>query len=138
MSTFKRKVGLGALIATLLVTVLLYVLVIFPWANDVAKEARSDLQRAAGLIQQIQRLHAYDLVATAKEIALREDVMRSVQELEEPRRRRQVFDAITAFDRKLREQGRKADFLAIIDAQGKVIARDLNIEDMYNERLPFA
>ena len=138
MATFKGKIGLSALGIVLGVTVLLYVAVIPPWARHVQDQTQNDVQRAAVLAAKIQRLRAYELVALAQQIAQLRDLVRVVQIPEEFPRRQEVFKEINAIDRLLREGGRKAHFFAVLDAQGAVVARDLSLEDMYGEKLPYS
>lgn len=137
MSTFRGKLGIAAFCVVLFITILFYLVFVHPRGEEIQQRARADLTRAATLVQRIQRLHAFDLVALAKEAAQRSDLVEGVQKESESERRQRVFESISEFDRKLREERRKAHFLAVVDAEGKVIARDLNIENMYGEKLPY-
>ncbi|MBK6848984.1 MAG: hypothetical protein IPG96_16105 [Proteobacteria bacterium] len=137
MATFKGKIGLSAFLIVLGVTVLLYVAVIPPWARRVREQAQDDVRRATSLVAKIQRLRAYDLVALVQQIAHLRELVRVVQIPDELSRRQEVFKEINAIDRLLRESGRKAHFFAVLDKRGAVVARDLSLEDMYGEKLPY-
>ncbi|MBK8482732.1 MAG: cache domain-containing protein [Proteobacteria bacterium] len=138
MATFKGKIGVSALLVVLAVTVLLYLAVIPSWAKRVREQAQDDVQRATALVGKIQSLRAYDLVALAQQIAQMRELVRVVRIPEEFPRRQEVFKEINAIDRLLREGGRKAHFFAVLDKTGAVVARDLSLEDMYGEKLPYA
>lgn len=135
MFKFRSKVAIVAFVSVLLLTVLVYLAWVRPAARRTQERAHSDVVQAAALVERIQRLHAYDLVALAKDASLQEEFLAAIALGTEDERRQAVYDAITEFDRKLRQENRKPDFFAVIDAQGKVIARDLNIEDMHGDRL---
>jgi hypothetical protein len=137
MSTFKGKLGVIAVAAVCLITVLFYLVFVHSRGAAVEDRAHEDVKRAAELVRRIQRLHAFELVARAKEIALQEELVAAIALDKETERREAVFSAISEFDRKLRKQNRKPDFLAVVDHTGRVIARDLNIENMYGEKLPY-
>jgi len=137
MSTFKGKVGLVSTIIVILLTVVMYVLIVLPWSSKVRKAAEADAVRASKLVAKSQRLFAHDLIALAKQAARHHDMINAVQTDGTSAQREAVFKAITDFDDKLRAQKRKAHFFAVVDDKGKVIARDLNIQDMHGEELPY-
>ena len=137
MSSFKAKMSVIAVILVLALTAILYVAIITPWANRVRAEAQADVDRAAEVVQRSQRLHSYDLVALAKQISIDFDFVNAITTEEGHGRRQAIFEAITEYDQKLRAENRKAHFFAVVDRQGKVIARDLNIKDMHGDKLGY-
>lgn len=137
LSTFRVKISLIAAALVLVLIVAVYLVTVQPLATSSTEGVRKSVQRAASLVLRSQKLHSYDLVALAQEVAVREDFIKGVQIETEKQRRVVVFDAIDQFDKKLKSQGRKAHFFAVVDKQGSIVARDLDINNLYGEKLPF-
>lgn len=137
MAKFRSKVGLAVVGLGLLICVAFYLVLIRPWAGAVQQQAQADVKRAANLARQLQRLQSYREVRLATRIAATPGFAKALQVEEESARRKAVFAAIGDFDAKLRAKGHKADFFGVLDKQGRVIARDLDIHHMHGEKLPF-
>ena len=78
MSKFRSKVAIVAFVSVLLLTVLMYLALVRPAASRAKQRAHSDVVQAAALVQRIQRLHAYDLMALAKDVSLREEFLAAI------------------------------------------------------------
>lgn len=137
MSKFKGKVGIAAVVAVTVLVLLVYVLVVLPLDKQIRAAAREDVKRGAALVKDWQVQHSYDLVAVARHGANQAAFVKAIQVEDASKRRQDVFDAISVYDDQLKTKRRKADFLCVVDEQGKVIARDLNIQDMFGEKLPY-
>lgn len=137
MSKFKGKVGIAAVVAVTVLVLLVYVLVVLPLDKQIRAAATEDVKRGAALVKDWQVQHSYDLVAVARHGANQAAFVKAIQVEDASQRRQDVFDAISVYDDQLKTKRRKADFLCVVDEQGKVIARDLNIQDMFGEKLPY-
>jgi hypothetical protein len=134
MSKFKGKVGIAAVIGVIALVTVMYLLIVLPLGKQATTGAKQDVERAAEAVPTRVRYHGYDLVAVAKHAANNGSFVAAIQD---EAKRQKVFDAIKAYDGKLKTQRRKSDFFGVVDEQGKIIARDLNIQDMHGEKLPY-
>ncbi|MFH1131292.1 MAG: MXAN_5187 C-terminal domain-containing protein [Pseudomonadota bacterium] len=136
MTTFRSKIALGATLLIILITVIGFVLTVCPLRKKAEEEVVANVKRAAQVVPLSQHLHAYELVSIVKSVASRPEFVKGILETEEKPRRAGVFDAITQYDNELREKKKKAHFFAVVDKEGRVIARDLDMHSMYGEELP--
>ncbi|PID37992.1 MAG: hypothetical protein CSA65_00820 [Proteobacteria bacterium] len=134
MSKFKGKVGIAAVIGVIAIVAVMYLLIVLPLDKQLTAGAKQDVTRAAEAVPTRVRYHAYDLVAVAKHAANHSSF---AQAIGAEAKRQEVYNAIQAYDGKLKTQRRKSDFFGVVDEQGKIIARDLNIQDMHGEKLPY-
>lgn len=134
----RNKVALIAAVLVLIFIVFFYYITVVPLSKRTLSEVTSTVERASRLVQSHQRLKAFELLELVETIAEERSFIRSIQIENKDEQRYAVFDAITAHDKKLQAQGRKAHFFGVVDTKGMVIARDLNINNMYGEKLPFS
>jgi hypothetical protein len=137
LSTFRVKISLIGAALVLVLTVGIYLVTVQPLANTTLEGVRKSVQRASSLVIRSQKLHGYDLLALAHGAASSKDFIDGVQVEDENKRRSHVFDAVDQYDKKLKSQGRKADFFGVVDKEGAIIARDLDINNLYGEKLPY-
>ncbi|MCK5798259.1 MAG: hypothetical protein KAI47_13800 [Deltaproteobacteria bacterium] len=137
MSKFKGKVGIGAVIAVIVLVVAMYVLTVLPLGKQAMQGVRQDATRGGELVPTRVRYHALDLVTVACLAAHEPAFAKAIQADTVQKKRQDTFDAITVYDGKLKTLRRKADFLGVVDEEGKIIARDLSIQDMFGEKLPY-
>jgi len=121
---------------------MVYVAIVLPMSTRARQQTEDAANRASMLVNRLQVMHGYDLVNLAVSIADRKEFMTWTKipdeaEDAEKKRRIAVFDAIQQFDKKLKEEGRKAHFFGVLGPDGSVIARDLDIKNMYGEKLDF-
>jgi hypothetical protein len=93
------------------------------------------VQRAEQLFQQLARLEAFDAANFASERAHRPSIAAIPSIGDETERRKAAFTEVEAINATLEKDARRADIVAVLDAQGKVVARDLNPNAMYGEDL---
>lgn len=136
-STFRFKISLVAALLVIAITVGIYLVTVLPLSKRAEKEVDSAVQRASRLVTRSVKLHGYDLVDLAQTIAASKEVILATHTETEKQRRINTFDAIDQHDKKMRREGRKADFFGIVDKDGAIIARDLDPNNMYGEKLPF-
>jgi hypothetical protein len=137
LSTFRVKISLIAAALVLVLTVGIYLVTVLPLSQSTLEGVRKSVQRASSLVTRSQKLHGYDLVALAQTVAAEDEFIAGVQIDDENKRRAGVYDAIDQYDKKLKSQGRKADFFGVVDKEGAIIARDLDINNLYGEKLPY-
>jgi hypothetical protein len=135
--SYRAKIGLVGTVLVLGVIVAAYVGTVSPLATTATKGVDAAVKRASRLVTRIQRLKGFELLGMAESIARQKDFVKAIQVAPEEERRKYVFDAIQQYDQKLRKEGRKAHFLGVVDTNGAVIARDLDINNMYGEKLPY-
>jgi hypothetical protein len=134
---FRIKVGLLASGLVLAFVVATYLFTVVPMANDAEKRVRTAVERASRLVTRIQSLKGLELLALAESVAARKEFVHAVQQAEEQQRRIAVFDSIDQYDKKLKKEGRKAHFFGVVAKDGTIIARDLDLNNMYGEELPY-
>lgn len=132
---FRVKLSLVAIIFVLIVVV--YVITVLPLAENTTKNVNSAIERASRLVSRSQRLNGFELVNLAETIAREKEFVDGVQAADEKQRRVAIFDSITQYDKKLKREGRKAHFFSVVGKDGAIIARDLDINNMYGEKLPY-
>jgi|GEM_PF-872026 hypothetical protein len=136
MFSFRIKIGMGVTFLVIALVMACYLALVGPQAKKGETALRASVERGTEIVQRSLKLRSYELVALSRTAAGRATFIGAVREEDPKKRRPAVFDAIQQFDKTLREKNRKADFFAVLDADGKVIARDLDINALYGEELP--
>lgn len=137
MLNFKSKIGATAVGLSVISIVALYMLIVMPLCKSAKGEAQAEIKNGPALVTHRLQMHAYKLTGIALHASNQESFIKAIQAEEVGQRRKDVFSAITDYDEILKKTLRKSDFFAVVDADGKVIARDLNIQDMFGETLPY-
>ena len=135
---FRVKVRLIGGIIVVLLHVAVYLAITMPLSKVAKEGVEASVVRASKLEVRSQELHNHKLAALAQAIADRSEFADWVLEEEEINKRTKAYDAIQQYDGVLKEAGRKAHFLGIVDTDGAIVARDLDIKNMWKEKLPFA
>jgi len=91
--------------------------------------------RAARQFEQLSRLEGIDFARLASSYASRGAITTIADEVDETERRKAAFTQSEWINRNQEKDGRRLDIVAILDAQGKIIARDLNPEAMKGDDL---
>lgn len=136
-STFRFKISVVAALVVIALTIVFYLLTVSPLSSAATEGVEKSVQRARRLVERSQKLQAFEVLSLAQRFAEQTSTVRAVQIETEKQRRINVFDVVDQQDKLLRKQGRKPDFLGVVDKQGAVIARDLDINNMYGETLPY-
>ncbi len=135
-SAYRFKIGLTAAILVIVLDVIFYVATVIPLSSQTDEAIQNAVKRANSLVIRRQRLYGYDILSQAQELAREQGIIHGVQTETEKQRRINVYDMIMEFHKKLaQEEGRKADFLGVVDKEGAIIARDLDPNSMYGEKL---
>ena len=128
----RMKIGLVAAAVLLALTVSEYLLVSAPLKESATREVEDQVARAQRLHSELSRLEALDFTNLVATLSRRAGLVAVFDRSDENARRQAAFEECEAINGKLAAQ-RKADIVAIVDAQGKVVARDLNVNAMFGE-----
>jgi len=121
------KVGLVAAVVLLVATVSVYMAVTESLREAGEKEVAAEVSRAARLHAQMARLEAVDFTNVASHLSRRAGLSGVFDKAPETAQREAAFAECEAINAWLQSQSaRKADIVAVIGANGKLIARDLN------------
>ncbi len=131
----RMKIGLAAALVMLLVTLGVYASLTRTFRADGAAEVEREVGRAERGLAEIGRLRAADAAMQALERARRPTVIAVFDKADETSRREAAFVECEALNGGLEKEGRKAAIVAIVGADGKVIARDLNPNAMWGDDL---
>lgn len=134
---FRVKIGAVATAVVLALNIVVYLAIISPLATEARTDVEAGVKRASKLAVVSQELNGFKLLSLTESVAQRPEFQSWVRIDEERERRIAVFDAIDQYDKKLKEQQRKAHFFAVVGGDGAVIARDIDPKNMYGEKLPF-
>jgi hypothetical protein len=132
---YRFKIGLIAAGLVLVSTCLFYLAVTSDLRTSATQDADARVARAQRLNQQMSRLMAVDLANLATERAAKTAVRAIFEKSDETALRQAAFTECEVINDGLQKQGRKADIVAIMDASGKIVARDLNPNADYGEVL---
>src|SRR5688572_24915060 len=131
----RMKIGLIAAGLLLTLTALFYFTATKTLVSSATREVEERVARGQRIHQQISRLGGLDLANLALDKARRPEVLAAVSRAEETARRQAAYDECEAINGALAKDGRKADVVSVLDAQGKVVARDLNPNADYGDDL---
>jgi hypothetical protein len=128
----RMKIGLVAAAVLFALTVGAYILVTDPLKEAATRDVEDQVGRAQRLHSELSRLEALDFTNLVSTLSRRTGLSAVFDRGDETARRQAAFEECEAINAKLAGQ-RKADIVLIADAQGKVIARDLNVNAMFGE-----
>jgi hypothetical protein len=139
----RMKIGLIAAALLLIFTALFYFSVTNTLVASATRDVDERVARGQRIHQQISRLGGLDLANLAMEKSRRPTVLAAVSRTEETARRQASYEECDAINAALSTEGRKADIVLVLDAHGKVVARDLNPNsdengDDYKSKYPAA
>src|SRR5438105_4194416 len=135
---FPTKISLVAAGLVLILTALVHQTATSSLARTASQNTTVQVERAAGLFLSQNRLQALEFTSETAGYARDEAFGRIFSIADETERRKAAKEAADALnDQKIAKahDDRRAALVAVIDAAGKVIARDLNINAMYGEDL---
>jgi hypothetical protein len=132
----RMKIGLVAAIILVVFTGGIYSVVTRELKDATVRAVDADVARAQRMHGDIARLEALEFANLVAGFGRRSAVVGVFSKSDENGRRQAAFEQAEKLNTFLQTGGaRKADIVAIIDAEGKVVARDLNVNAMYGEDL---
>jgi hypothetical protein len=132
----RMKIGLIAAVVLAAFTAGVYVVITRELRDSVAQEVDADVSRAQRMHGDVARLESMEFANLVAGLSRRPGVVAAFDKANETARRQAAFEQCEQLNAFLQTGGaRKADIVAILDASGKVLARDLNVNAMYGEDL---
>src|SRR5437868_3631880 len=123
----RMKVGLVAAAVLLVFTAGVHSIITRDLKGGVVKGVEADVSRAQRMHQSITRLEALDFSNLVVGLSRHPGIAAALDKTEETPRRQAAFEQCEAINASLQKGARKADIVAVLDASGKVVARDLNV-----------
>ena len=135
---FPAKIAVVVAGLVVVLTVLVHQGTVGSLSRTVTDNTTAQVERAAGLFLSQSRLQALELTNEVAQYARAESLQRVFALTDETARRNaahQVANALNDEQIARAPGSNRAALVAVVDAAGKVIARDLNINSMYGEDL---
>jgi len=130
----RMRIGLVAAAVILALTIAEYTLVTGPLKDAVTRSVEDEVGRGQRLHTELARLEALDFTNLVATLSRRAGIAAVFDRPDEHARRQAAFDECEAINGRLAAQ-RKADIVAIVDAQGRGVARNLNADALFGEDL---
>jgi HAMP domain-containing protein len=149
---FRLKVALAASVVLLVLTLATYFTAAGRIRHATEQSTRAGLERAAAMYSYVSRAEAYDFTRLAETLlyrtsqsqildafdpAIADDPTQPQAERDQRLRERskRAFVAVQVRNQELKDESRKADLMAVTDAAGKVLCRDLDPKEMVGDDL---
>jgi hypothetical protein len=130
----RMKIGLIAAIVLLALTAGLHAVVTKELKEAVVQDLDVAVSRAQRIHGDVAQLEGMEFGNKVAEFSHRSAVVGVFDKSDENSRRQAAFEQCEWINSQLRTGGKpKADIVAILDASGKVLARDLNVNAMFGE-----
>jgi hypothetical protein len=130
----RMKIGLVAAIVLLGLTLGVYSSLTRDLHDAAIRDVETAVSRAQRMHQSIARLEALDFANLVSGLSRRPAVVGVFDKSDETGRRQAAFEQCESLNAFLQTgSSRKADFVAILDSRGKVVARDLNVNANFAE-----
>ncbi len=132
---YRARIPLAAAAIILLTTIA----VLFSVRSTLAGASRSDVERRVERAQatwpSLDLLRGIDLTNETAKLARDEELGAIFDKKGSDEQRQAAFVAVSARNGRLEAEGHKADIVAVVGANGHVVARDLNINAMFDDDL---
>ena len=125
---YRIRIGLIAAALILVATAFLFLWVTSDMKAAATKDANDKVLRAEKVYKDISQLRSLDLANFAAERGRKPSVVAVFDKTEDTALRQAAFDECEKLNGDLEREGRKADILAILNSNGKIIARNLDPE----------
>ncbi len=130
---YRIRIPLLTGVMVLVVTALAASMVRSKITNTVESQTRANVERALKAFPSLDLFRGIDLTSEANRLAHEDEFSDIFTKPTVDATRQAAFVALQARNARLETQGRKADLLAVLGPQGKVVSRDLNINALYDE-----
>ena len=122
----RMKIGLIAAVVLACLTAVFYVAITDSLKATVRQNVESRVARAQRIYRDISQLNGLKLANLASAYARQPAVLAVFEKAEPAARQQAAYELCEAQNQQLKQDGRKADIVAVLDAEGKIIGRDLN------------
>jgi hypothetical protein len=123
----RMKIGLIAAVVLAGLSVLFYFVITDSLKSSVRQRVGSRVERAQKIYSDISELHALKLADLATARAGEPAVLAVFDQTTPEARQQAAHDLCEAQNQRLKQEGRKADIVALVDGDGKVVGRDLAV-----------
>jgi hypothetical protein len=120
------KIGLFAAVVLAGLTALFHVVITDTLKGSVRQGVESKVARAQRIYRDISQLSGLKLANLASGRARAPEVLAVFDKAESAARQQAAYEVCEAQNQQLKQEGRRADIVAVLDASGKIVGRDLN------------
>jgi hypothetical protein len=122
----RMKIGLIAAVALAGLTAIFHVSITARLKESIRQNVESRVSRAQRIYRDISQLSGLKLANLAAERARSADVLAVLDKADPAARQSAAYEVSEKLNQHLKHDGRKADIVAILDATGRIVGRDLN------------
>lgn len=130
---YRARIPLAAAVVVLLTTIA----VLFSVRTSISNATRSQIEKRVARAQatwpSLDLLRGIDLTNETAKLARDDEFGAIFDKKGSDEQRQAAFVAVSARNGRLEAEGRKADLVAVVGANGHVVSRDLNINAMYDD-----
>lgn len=130
---YRARIPLAAAVVVLLTTIAVLLSVRTTLSNAAQKEVEKRVERAQATWPSLDLLRGIDLTNETAKLARDDEFGAIFDKKGSDEQRQAAFVAVSARNGRLEAEGRKADLVAVVGANGHVVSRDLNINAMYDD-----
>lgn len=130
---YRARIPLAAAVVVLLTTIAALLSVRTTLSNAAQKEVEKRVERAQATWPSLDLLRGIDLTNETAKLARDDEFGAIFDKKGSDEERQAAFVAVSARNGRLEAEGRKADLVAVVGANGHVVSRDLNINAMYDD-----
>jgi len=131
----RARIPLAAAVVVLLTTIAVLFSVRTSLSNSARAEVEKRVERAQATWPSLDLLRGIDLTNDTAKLARDEEFGAIFDRKSSDEERQAAFVAVSARNGRLEAEGRKADLVAVVGANGHVVSRDLNINAMFDDDL---
>jgi len=132
---YRARIPLAAAVVVLLTTIAVLVSVRTSLSNATRADIEKRVERAQSTWPSLDLLRGIDLSNETAKLARDEEFGAIFDKKGSDEERQAAFVAVSARNGRLEAAGRKADLVAVVGANGHAVARDLNINALYDDDL---
>ncbi len=132
---YRSRIPLAAAVVVLLTTLAVLLSVRTSLSNATRAVVEKRVERAQATWPSLDLLRGIDLTNETAKLARDEEFGAIFDKKSSDEQRQAAFVAVSARNGRLEAAGRKADLVAVVGANGHVVARDLNINAMFDDDL---
>ena len=132
---YRARIPLFAAAVVVLVTIAVLLSVRASLANSAHADVEKRVERAQATWPSLDLLRGIDLTNETAKLARDEEFGAVFDKKGSDEQRQAAFVAVSARNGRLEAEGRKADLVAVVGANGHVVSRDLNINAMFDDDL---
>ena len=123
---YRMKIGLIAAVVLAGLTAIFHVSITATLKESIRQNVESRVARAQRIYRDISQLSGLKLANLASERARSPDVLAVFDKPDAASRQSAAYEVCEKLNQQLKQDGRKADIVAILDTSGKIVGRDLN------------